>query len=706
MKSEFIKHCKKSPFATLAVVTAVSMIAILWIWIPSFTGVRSSYRPSDQILLDRNGNALQQIRTVFQYRALAWVPLDQVSKRLPEAVVFAEDRRFYKHLGVDFLALAGIGRAWLLDVGYQRRGGSTVTMQLVKLLKLTPELSRRDRIWTRVGIKMLQMMAATLIELRWTKEEILEAYLNLVTWRGELRGIGAAANGLFDKAPGALDHEDAAILAAMLKFPSERPERIIQRACFILSSSLPNQVNEDCAQRYADMATKLRQKSALNSGIQYAPHLAQQITGRLSFDKTAPIPRTTIDLALQSRVREILESRVSEISDRNVKDGAAIVLNYHTGEVLAYLGHAGSNTTSDLVDGVQAHRQAGSTLKPFLYELAIEKRFLNIESLIDDSPLSLSDNRGSYRPENYDHLFHGFIPLRVALGSSVNIPAVKVAGLVGVVNFVDRLKQLGFSITHDSEWYGPSIALGTLDVNLWELAQAYGTLANQGRSFTPKLFLDKNAAEISAKVLDPSSAWIIGHILSDTANRELSFGADSPLSTSFWTAAKTGTSKDMRDNWCMGYSDKYVVGVWVGNYSGEPMWNVSGVSGAAPAWADIMNLLHNPETGLSKEPKMPEGTRLLRSESSPRAPRTSQSAHITYPNEGLTIALDPDIPDDREEVGFEISGYHSELSLDLDGKNIKCADGFCLWRPIAGSHMLALKNGVGKVLESVEFRVR
>ena len=705
MKLQFIKHCKKRLILTL-VLAAVLMVAVLFTWIPSFTGVRNAYQPSDQILLDRNGNALQQIRTGFQYRSLAWVPLSAVSKKLPEAVLFAEDRRFYQHLGVDFLAVGGIGRAWLLDASYQRRGGSTITMQLVKLLKLMPEQSRRDRIWTRVSVKMLQMMAATLIELRWTKEEILEAYLNLVTWRGELRGVGAAANGLFDKAAIVLDDEDAALLAALLKFPSERPERIIQRACFVLSSSLPNQVYEDCAQRYADMGIKLRQKSALNTGIQYAPHLAQQITGRLSFDRTAQIPRTTIDLALQSRVREILESRVSEISDRNVKDGAAIVLNYQTGEVLAYVGHAGSNTSSDLVDGVQAHRQAGSTLKPFLYELAMEKKFLTTESLIDDSPLSLSDNRGSYRPENYDHLFHGLIPLRVALGSSVNIPAVKVAGLVGVVNFVDRLKLLGFSIAQDSEWYGPSIALGTLDVSLWELAQAYGTLANHGKNVTPKLFLDKNTTEIGAKVLDPSSAWLIGHILSDTANRELSFGADSPLSTSFWTAAKTGTSKDMRDNWCLGYSDQYVVGVWVGNYSGEPMWNVSGVSGAAPAWADIMNLLHSPETGLSKEPEMPEGTTLLTADSTSRAPRGSQSAHITYPNNGLTIALDPDIPAGREEVGFEISAYHSELSLDLDGKSIKCTDGFCLWRPIAGLHKLALKDGAGKVLEAVEFRVR
>lgn len=717
----------------------LGFMAIMFLWIPSFTTVRDAFQSSDRILLDRNGGPLQQIRVSFQERSLPWTPLAEISPQLTKAVIYAEDRRFYDHLGIDLWSIAGIGHSWLVPFAgakQQMRGASTLTMQLVKVLHLVPEVTPRDHLTKRVTVKALQMIAAVLIELRWSKDSILETYLNVVSWRGEMRGVAAVSLGLFDKVPLRLGETDAALLAALLKFPSQKSERILQRACFLLRGISPpsdaSDVHCDGERFGTDVLDRLNRKATLAYSLNGAPHFGlfvESLWTRKS-DKNTPKNqvKTTIDGTLQERVHSILESRVSALAERNVKDGAALILNHRTGEVLAYIGHVGTNTTSSQVDGIQAHRQAGSTLKPFLYELAFEKRMLTPESLIDDRPFSIPGPRGSYRPENYDHLFHGLVPARIALASSLNIPAVKVGQLVGLTPFVNRLKDLGFTIEHDADWYGPAIALGTLDVSLWELVQAYGVLAEAGTRKNPILFATSEATRATAqsgrKIMSEDASWLVSHVISSAENRELSFGIDSPLSTSYWSAAKTGTSKDMRDNWCLGYSDTYVVGVWVGNYSGEPMWNVSGTSGAATAWADIMGVLHGDLTHVSAESPAPSGVVAMRDTAASMAtlhflagtepsaaeveaaPDSSQTPHIDYPKDEMIIALDPDIPRGRERVAFEIVGYSEPLLLQLDGSSVPCRQKTCMWRPEKGEHELTLADASGKTLDAVRFVVK
>ena len=253
--------------------------------------------------------------------------------------------------------------------------------------------------------------------------------------------------------------------------------------------------------------------------------------------------------------------------------------------------------------GSKLKRQAGSTLKPFLYEMAIERNLLTASSILDDSSINVSTPAGLYVPQDYDNEFKGHVSVRTALSASLNIPAVRTLMLVGPDSFISRLKQLGIEDLNEGDYYGLSLALGTADVNLYELVNAYRTLANNGKSSELKISIAKK--NMQKQVLKKEAVFIVSDILSDRTARSITFGFENPLATRFWTAVKTGTSKDMRDNWCVGYSQKYTVGVWVGNFKGEPMWNVSGITGAAPIWLELMNYLHRSTP--SKSPQPPEG---------------------------------------------------------------------------------------------------
>ena len=290
--------------------------------------------------------------------------------------------------------------------------------------------------------------------------------------------------------------------------------------------------------------------------------------------------------------RGVMQDHLRGLALHNVRDGAALVVDNATGDVLAYVGSAGPASRARHVDGVRARRQAGSTLKPFLYQLALERRYLTNASLLDDSPLGLDTATGVYLPQNYDRDFKGPVSVRTALGSSLNVPAVRALVLVGVEAFRDRLNALGYAgISEDGEFYGYSLALGSAEVSLWEQVAAYRTLARGGLA-APLRLRANDPAQAPSRMLAADATFLVTDILGDRAARVTTFGLDNNMNTAFWSAAKTGTSKDMRDNWCIGYTDRYTVGVWVGNFEGDSMRDVSGVTGAAPAWHDIMLALH------------------------------------------------------------------------------------------------------------------
>ncbi len=676
---------------------------------PSFSGVKSSYQSSDAVLLDRHGEVIHELRIDRHGRKLAWANLADMSPSLVKAVVRSEDKRFYDHHGADWKALsaATIGNIF----GRNKRGASTITMQLASLLE---ERLRSKKGQRTIGQKWEQIQAAREIEKVWTKDQILEAYLNLVSIRGELQGIMAASRGIFEKMPSGLDEAEAAILAALIRSPNASPEKVGERAQ-LLAASLGSELPPDKIRQLA--ITRLSRPYLVRTRPDIAPHAARILLS----DETRRI-KSTLDGRIQRFAVETLQQAISLLSGQNLRDGAVLVVDNRTGDVLAYVGNVGSGSSASYVDGIHARRQAGSTLKPFLYGLAIERKIITAASLIEDSPLDIPTERGVYRPENYDKQFRGLVPARIALASSLNIPAVRTLNLVGVDAFVEKLRKFGFSSLRDPEYYGPSLALGTADITPWELVNAYRTLANKGIWSKLRMSPEEKPG-VRIRALSREAAFIISDILSDREARSATFSLESPLGTRFWAAAKSGTSKDMRDNWCVGYSDHYTVGVWVGNFSGEPMWNVSGVSGAAPVWLEIMNYLHHDTP--SRSPVAPTGVKTspvtmadVRNEvrklewfivgtefDAGRHIISRVQPKIVYPAADTVIAVDPDIPEGNQRVFIEAVPADAALQLRLDGEIIGQAPAVP-WMPVYGKHRLSLIIKDGSTADQITFEVK
>ena len=402
-------------------------------------------------------------------------------------------------------------------------------------------------------------------------------------------------------------------------------------------------------------------------------------------------------------------------------EGALLVIDNRSGEVLAYVSHTQDPGRSRHVDGVRARRQAASALKPFLYALAFDRRILTPASILDDTPLDISAPDGIYQPRNYQGGYRGAVTARTALASSMNIPAVRTAEMTGVEEFLRVLRNLGFKgLAEDGDFYGPSLALGTADVNLWELVGAYRTLANGGVASDLRLTHAGPAGAAAQRVFTEEAAFLVSDILVDREARSLTFGLENVLSARVRAAVKTGTSKDMRDNWCVGYSRHYTVGVWVGNFSGAPMHDVSGVTGAAPLWQEIVNFLHDEDPGSVAEPPaglirsplrsggLPVMEWFIRGTEPTPDPSSNEPAvvRITYPPAGAVFALDPDIPSGRQRIVFAIQGRTEKLNWVLNGRPLGAAGEPVSWAPASGRYLLALKDGHGTTIDSVRFQVR
>lgn len=673
--------------------------------VPTPAQVQAAYRSSEARLLDRGGAGLQSLRVDMLARRLPWVALADVSPALQQAVLLAEDRRFMRHGGVDIPAVATA--AWDNLFSSKARGASTITMQLAGQLDpaLLPSKSGRS-----VAQKWQQMRAARAIEASWSKAQILEAYLNLVSFRGDLQGVAAASNYLFGKAPSGLNQTDGIILASLVRAPNAPLAAVTRRACALAQEWRMDSSCQLIGQRV---------QTALQRSSQFAaPAPASQVARQLLKQAGAQVA-STLDGQLQRFAQDNLRQQLASLRERNVNDGAIIVLDNRSGEILAYVGNAGGSE----VDGVTAPRQAGSTLKPFLYGLAIERRLLTAASVMDDTPLDIATGAGMYVPQNYDRNFKGHVSARTSLASSLNIPAVRTVLLTGQDSFYNRLKEVGLSsLTEPAEYYGPSLALGSSEVTLLELANAYRVLANGGLYSTASVRPGQAGAG-KLRVMEAGATFIVGDILSDRAARSMTFGLRNELGTNFWSAVKTGTSKDMRDNWCVGYSERYTVGVWVGNFDGKPMWDVSGVTGAAPVWHDVIAYLHRQVA--SHAPRPPAGVlqQVVTYQPAVEAPRrewfiagtesaliavldaTARPPAIVYPADDSILAIDPDIPQRLQRVFFQAQAGQG-LRWRLDGKDLGPADDSISWKPVPGRHRLALANASGKAVAQSAFQVR
>lgn len=697
--------------------------------VPRFEQVREAHVPSDVPLLDRHGEVVHEVRVDDRGRSLAWVPLAAVSPALVDALIAAEDRRFAAHDGVDPRALAAAFAGRLLGNG--TRGASTITMQLANLLEEGAPPRRA------LAAKWRQMRRAWAIERSWSKPEILEAYLNLVSFRGEVSGIGAAAGVLFAKRPHGLTPAEAIVLAVLPRGPNA-PREIVERRAAALAARLGTRIAG--TQIAAATALALDPDRVARPRVAAAPHLSARLLGEWRGRAgTLPPIRTTLDAALQRRAAEALERHLLALAERNVADGAVLVVDNASGDVLAYVGGRGATASAPWVDGVRARRQAGSTLKPFLYAQALEERLLTPASLLADAPLALPVAGGLYQPRNYDEGFRGLVSLRSALAASLNVPAVRTLELLSPDAFVVRLRRLGFAgVVARGDFYGPSLALGSAGVSLEELVAAYRTLANGGVATPLRSTRDSHAATAGAPATAPAAragervipaevAFVVADVLSDRDGRSATFGLDNALATRFWSAVKTGTSKEMRDNWCVGFSRRVTVGVWVGNSSGEPMHDVSGISGAAPVWRELMEAIHAADPGT---PPLPPPGLVRAAVSFPGAvepPREEwflpgtepreraqllapEPLRIVSPQAGAVIALDPDVPERLERLAFAAAGgeggRHATLRWVLDGRELTSAEHPFLWPPRAGKHRLELVAPDGAVLDRVDFEVR
>ncbi|MGV8805468.1 MAG: penicillin-binding protein 1C [Polaromonas sp.] len=745
----------------------------------TFEQIKQDFRPSDALVLDRHGEVIQRVRLDSAVRRGQWVALADMSPALRTALVLSEDQRFYAHSGVDWRAVssAAWGNLW----NTRTRGASTLSMQLAGLLDEDLRAGGGGNRGRSLGQKIGQAVSSQVLEAHWRKDQILEAYLNLVPFRGELVGVDALSRTLFGKAASGLDEREAAVAAALVRAPNARAALVAQRACGVLRLMRPAPAPEpqpDC-EALALFASAALERRAFDASEGIAPHLARRL---LAQEKAAPgflpsppgegrggsLPnpeqrqfQSTLSAPLQRFAVQTLEQQLRELRGRHVEDGAAVVLDNASGEVLAWVGSSGRLSAAAEVDGVLALRQPGSTLKPFLYAQAIAERRLTAASLLEDSSSQLPTASGLYIPQNYDRQFKGWVSARTALAASLNVPAVRTLVMVSPEAFGQQLRALGLPLKASGDYYGYSLALGSAEVSLLSLTNAYRALANGGRfsqtaitvrpgraqgSAAAKQASTDSARTGSSQALDARAAFIVSDMLADPLARARTFGTDSVLATRFWSAVKTGTSKDMRDNWAVGYSERYTVGVWVGNASGAPMWDVSGTSGAAPVWAALMNQLH--ERQPSRAPKPPPGVvqsairfgaqagqpleaarkewfiagteqayfainseaendRIARARGPKHlkipAAQPAGPARITAPADGTLIALDPDIPPERQRLALRAKGQG--LRWRLDGKELARGNE-ALWLPWPGRHVLQLLDARGQVLDEIRLEVR
>jgi penicillin-binding protein 1C len=507
----------------------------------------------------RDGTVLREFASRDEGHA-APAHLDALPEHVWRAFVGAEDRRFFVHPGVDPLALA---RALRDDLRRRRfaQGGSTLTMQLARLVRPHPR---------GIAGKLSELLFALRLERSLSKREILEQYLTRVPLGNDVRGVEAAARLYFDRPAAALTLEQARFLASLARRPSRaRP-----------GPDVPLDFAREKLRRAFD-----------------APHFVDAVA-RHEAPAAAVRVRSTLDLALQRSVEEAMRGQLQELADRRVGSAAAIVIDNATGGVLAYAGSPDwfDEDHQGRIDGVRTLRQPGSTLKPFAYAQAMERHGLTAATLLSD----VESHFGDFLPRNYDRRAHGPVRARVALASSYNVPAVRVAEKVSAAELLLVLRRAGFtSLTLDADHYGLGLVLGDGEVSLLELARAYSALARGGSYRELRFVEEANDASGRALALPqsrerrlfaPVTAALIGDILSDASARAPAFGLDNALRFPFPAAAKTGTSRAFTDNWTVGFTRERTVAVWVGNMTGATMRQVSGITGAGPLFHRILEL--------------------------------------------------------------------------------------------------------------------
>jgi penicillin-binding protein 1C len=619
MKFDYLKKInitKKISFSNLTVrVVLLFLIAILLLVasyffvlkdIPSTATIGKTTYPQSTTIYDRNGKLLY---TIFATKNQTFVPNSKIPQSLKNATIAIEDRDFYKHGAID---LRGITRAFISTVFKQQvQGGSTLTQQLVKATLLTPEQT--------ITRKVKEILLSFLVESIYSKDKILEMYLNQVSYGGTAWGVQAASYVYFDKPPEKLNLAESAYLAGLPQAPStyspfgSRPEFGKSRQLDVLKAMRDQGYISEKEEQNAIKAplefSKIQNKITAPHFVFYVKDLLVKKYGQRAVEQGGLSVTTTLDLDLQTYAQASVAAEIKNLARANVTNGAALVTNPKTGEILAMVGsHDYFDYENDgNVNVVLAKRQPGSSIKPINYAVGLIKGYTAATPFVDERICFPNVGKPPYCPLNYDGKFHGVQQMRNSLGNSFNIPAVKMLKLNTVEAMIATASAMGITTFDTPDRYGLSLTLGGGEVTMLEMAQAFGVFANNGyyiplqsilkvtdnKGKTIDEFKPLKSPIFGKKVLPDGVAYIISHILNDDNARSLSFGANSPLRIrNYPVSVKTGTTNDFRDNWTIGYTPSFVTAVWVGNNNNSQMRGiVSGVTGAAPIWNDIMTHL-------------------------------------------------------------------------------------------------------------------
>ncbi len=660
---------------------------------------------------DRSGEPLS---ATFQNRWNLQRPLalHEIPTLLKTAFILSEDKRFYEHSGVDWTARFHALYQWA-TTGQMHRGASSISEQVVRILNPRPRT-----LWS----KWMETVEVLALESHKDKDSILEFYLNQVPYAANRRGVAQAADYYFRRDIGTLSPREMLTLVVLVRAPSRfdpyGDRAYVDKGTLRLGTLLkfraaitPEQYDaleqEDLTFARAELPVEarhfLRFVKKREEGV---PHPSAVVT-------------TTLDAGLQEKFSDMLRERVSFLASQGVNHAALLVADHQTHEILAWATEgegcaaSGYRNKGCALDMVTRPRQPGSALKPFLYATALAKGW-TAATLIKDTPYSEAVGRGLHEFTNYSHQFYGPVTLRQALANSLNIPALRTIRYVGVEPYLARLHKLGFdSLTRDAAIYDEGLALGNGEVTLFELVQAYATLANGGL-WQPLIYLPTPQQDRKPRrVFSEEVATLMGNILSDPFARQWEFGVDSVLNFPTQTAVKTGTSTGYRDAWAVGYNYRYVVGVWMGNLNHEPMEKVTGSTGPSLLLRSIFQQLTSGQQTRAlplsahlethdicvpmKDAPCVETTEYFIPGTYPLK-KVTHAPHrlaIVRPTAGLEMAIDPRIPRSMQKFEFVVTGTQpgDNLLWILDGKELARTTRQTLrWTLEKGTHQLQVKR--------------
>ncbi len=726
-----VRRLLASGIALLLAACASLEIAVRCILLPP--GLLRPAQPTP-VLVDCHGDLLARPGTA-SIRDQRPVALAQMAPTLVQATVGLEDRRFWQHHGID---VRGIAAAFWMNLKHGRilAGASTITQQLIK--NTSPPEPRT--LWT----KLTEALRALKLERTWTKQQIIERYLNEIDYGNRLHGVEAASQQYFRKPASDLTASECIFLAGLPQSPSRfnpwsRPDGAkarYARAIAILAAQ--GLTTEDEAPH-----VRARQTAPLQ-----APHYVEAVRARCGTAAGGTIA-CTLDLSLQTQVNAIVQRHAAQLAMQDAQQIAAVVLDHDTGAVRAWCGSTDWESKDGRIDGVTLPRSCGSVLKPLVYLRGIDSRALTAATVLPDTPDAARSVYADYDPRNFDQRYWGPVRVREALASSLNVPAIIALSRIGARDTCDFLQHAGIRMQRGFDSYGAGMVLGNADVRLLDVAAAFSAFARDGRRVMPRVM---ESEEVRHHVIaSAEAAQIIADILCDDGARRKTFPAFTPLAFEGGRIpVKTGTSSGFRDAWTIGMTGRHVVGVWVGNFSGRPMQELAAIGSAAPVWRDIIDCLlarGDPDVpapvpnnslqqtqvcGLSgllpavpsktlvsewfmrgTEPGAsastwfdPEGRPLLPPEYAEWCASAQNHLHATallpeglriaQPRDGATFVFDRALPRERQQLGLRVIGAQVTKTLEwrMDGELIGHTHGGDLtWSLSKGLHELAVCDG-------------